>query len=84
MNALDPRGRQAPAAIDFASLARRAVVAIAAAAGLFGLLSEQNVLTVAWRTGAVAGLGLCAILAFERFAPRFRGSSTRNARGGAR
>lgn len=61
---------------DVGAIARRAVVAIAAAAALVGILAGRDVLTVAWRAGVVALVLLVAIRVVERF--------TTQARGGAR
>lgn len=84
MSTLDPRSPGGTARVDLTPTARRAVVAIAAAAGLLGILSEQPVLAVAWRVGAVAAIGLGAIYVVERTTGRMRGPSARNARGGRR
>jgi len=84
MSTLDPRSPGGRARVDLALAARRAVVAIAAGAGLFGILSEQPVLSVAWRVGAVAAIGLGTIHVVERTTGRIRGPSARNARGGTR
>lgn len=68
---------------DTGSAARRVVVIIAAGAGIFGILAERPVLSVAWRAAAVAVLGVGAIHLVERVTGRFR-STTRDTRGGLR
>jgi len=83
MNALDLRGRARGPQLDLAGVARRAVVAIAAGAGLIGILAERPVLSVAWRAGAVALIGLGAIALAERALARTRTRDPRGARGGA-
>lgn len=84
MNVLDHRGRAPGAQLDLVGIARRSVVAIAAGAGLIGILAERPVLSVAWRAGAVALIGLGAIALAERALARSRSSAPRGARGGTR
>ena len=60
---------------DVGALARRTVVAIAAAAALVGILAGRPVLSVAWRAGAVALVALVAIRVVERLIPQARGGA---------
>lgn len=69
---------------DAAFLARRVVVIIAAGAGLFGILAERPVVSVAWRAAAVALLGLGLIHLTERAAGHFRSAVIRRTPGDAR
>jgi len=78
------RFRGQNARFDLGLAARRAVVAIAAGAGLVGILSEQSVLSVAVRVGAIAAIGLGAIHVVDRATGRARARSQRNVRGGTR
>jgi|GEM_PF-4015489 len=68
---------------DAAFVARRVVVLIAAGAGLFGILAERPIVSVAWRAATVALLGLGAIHVAERATGSFRFKSTRRPSGGA-
>lgn len=70
--------------IDFGGAARRTVVAIAALAGLSGILAERPIVTVASRAGTIAALGLLVIFVAERSIARGRAKSSRGARGGSR
>jgi hypothetical protein len=87
MSAKDPKVPQpartvakAASRIDFGGLARRAVVAIAAGAGLIGILAERPVATVAWRASAVVVVGLIAVALTERVIARFGTKGPRTAR----
>lgn len=84
MNAPLAHGTDKSHAPDWIDLARRAVVVIAAGSGLYGILSERPILSVAWRAGLVALVGLVAIGAVERALARNRKSTPPGARGGAR
>lgn len=83
-NAMDSRAKLRGPSLDLALVARRAVVAIAALAGLLGILAERPVLWVALRAGAVAVIGLCAIHVAQRVTARVQASMPRRARGGTR
>lgn len=63
--------------LDVAMIARRAVVAIAAGAGLIAILGDKPVLTVAWRAGVIAVVGLVAIHVVERATRRQRRAPAR-------
>jgi len=69
---------------DVAFVARRVVVIIAASAGLFGILADQPVVSVAWRAAVVALLGVTAIHLAERAVARSRPTTARSTRGGTR
>jgi hypothetical protein len=60
----------AQAGLDLTALARRAAVAIAAGAGLVGLLSGRPLLTVAWRAGLILVVGLAVIALASRWTRR--------------
>ncbi len=70
--------------LDFGGAARRTVVAIAALAGLSGILAERPIVTVASRAGTIAVLGLLVIFIAERSFARGRSKSGRGPRGGSR
>jgi len=71
---------KAASRIDFGGVARRAVVTIAAGAGLIGILAERPVATVAWRASAVAVVGLIAIALTARVIARLATKGPRTAR----
>jgi hypothetical protein len=75
-----PAAKGTASSIDFGGLARRAVVAIAAGAGLVGILAARPVATVAWRASAVAVIGLVAIALTERVIARLGTRGPRTAR----